>query len=293
MESSPHNSQASSTSSQVSSSVGRSAESDGVIDDIRSFFARRRKHLPPNLVPYKMDKDPHGLALIINNIKFRQHQERKGSDVDGKALAAIFTKLHYRLYRDRIHINCSKAEMIELLQSIAQIDHSQYDSFVCCVLSHGKLDSVYSTDELLMSVGEIRKPITDCPTLVGKPKIFFLQACRGFDIPEGHRFIQTDGEGDEQILLPRDNDIFFGYSTTPDTRSCRFTDIGSWYVIELCKALEAHHKDFDFLSMVTAAHHEVATNPEYVLERPDSSGRTKRYKQSPQLVSTLIRPVYF
>ena len=292
MVSSPHDSLAfSSSAAQVSTSLSHTTESDG-LSDIKAFFSRRKKQIPPRLAPYEMNKDPHGLVLIINNINFKQHRARAGAGVDGEKLATVFTNLRYRLYRGRIHINCTKGQMEELLKSVAQVNHSQYDSFICCILSHGKLDAVYGTDEFQLSMEDIRKPIINCESLVGKPKIFFLQACRGLDSPEG-RYIQTDGGGDERIFLPHDNDVFFGFSTTPDTRSCRFTDIGSWYVIELCKSLEAHHRELDFLSMVTAAHYEVATNPEYVLERPDSYGRVKRYKQSPQIVSTLIRPVYF
>ena len=282
----PHDSLAFSPSSQVPSSVRHSTKSNGWLENIKSFFARHRRQLPQSLTPYKMDKDPHGLVLIINNINFQQHKQREGSEFDGEALAKIFTKLRYQLYRGKIHQDCCLAEMKGLLQSVAQVDHTQYDSFICCILSHGKLNAVYSTDEGLMSMEEIRKPIIDCASLVGKPKMFFLQACWGKNFPEGH-FIQTDGDRDKQIFLPHDNDIFFGFSTTPDTRACRFTDIGSWYVIELVKALEQNHKNFDFVSMVTAAHCEVATNPEYIF------GPNNMYKQSPQLVSTLTRPVYF
>ena len=60
---------------------------------------------------------------------------------------------------------------------------------------------VYGSDEFQMSVEEIQKLMINCETLVGKPNIFFLQACQGLDHPKG-RFIQTDVDRDEYIFLP-------------------------------------------------------------------------------------------
>ena len=98
-------------------------------------------------------------------------------------------------------------------------------------VSHIKLDVVFGSDECQMSVEEIQILIISCEALLGKPKIFFFQACWGLDPPEGC-FIQTDSGGDEHIFLPHDYDVFFGLSTTPDMRSCCFTDIGSMQVCD-------------------------------------------------------------
>lgn len=79
------------------------------------------------------------------------------------------------------------------------------------------LNVVCGSDEFQMSVEEIQMLIINCEALVGKPKIFFLHACQGFDSPEGC-FVQTDSNGDERFL-PHDNDAFLGVDFPPP-RTC-------------------------------------------------------------------------
>lgn len=61
-------------------------------------------------------------------------------------------------------------------------DHSQFDAFVLFILWHGgSNDVIFGVNGGTISVAELMcffKP-TDCPTLQNKPKLFFIQACRG------------------------------------------------------------------------------------------------------------------
>ena len=255
---------------------------------------QKPKELPTNLRPYPMDKSPHGLCLIINNKDFQGKQSRTGSDVDENSVSKLFPKLGYKLHGGESHRNCSAKEIISLVKEVAQADHSQYDSVVLFLASHGSTGTLYGCDDRIVPIEELQEILTDSKSLVGKPKIIFIQACRGSQLPDG-REVQEDGDDDdENMFIPRDSDFFFGYATTPSTKACRFTDIGSWYVIELCKILQKYHAHTDLVRMVTAVHYELATNGEYVYEFTSrSTGNLVRYKQSPQLVSTLTRPVYF
>lgn len=267
-------------------------ETEGVGDIIQKLLPSKPKELPINLRPYPMGKTPHGYCLIINNMSFRGKQPRVGADVDERSLGKLFLTLGYQLYKDKTHRDLTAKEMKSLLEEVAASDHSACDSFICCLASHGTTGMLYSSDDRLISMDEVQAIFTDCKSLIGKPKIFFIQACRGMQLPDG-RVVQDDGDEDPGVL-PRDSDLFFGYATTPDTKACRFTDIGSWYVIELCKALQSYHKYVDLQTMVTAVHYEVATNEEYVYNFTESgTGKKRSYKQCPQLVSTLTRPVYF
>lgn len=60
-------------------------------------------------------------------------------------------------------------------------DHSQSGCFVCFVLSHGKSNEVYGIDNMPVAIEEILSVFkaNQCPTLAGKPKLLFLQACQG------------------------------------------------------------------------------------------------------------------
>lgn len=60
-------------------------------------------------------------------------------------------------------------------------DHSQYDCFVCCIMSHGDQDCVYGADSRWVQIKEMISNFqpSRCPTLTGKPKLFFIQATQG------------------------------------------------------------------------------------------------------------------
>jgi len=71
-------------------------------------------------------------------------------------------------------------ELLEiLLMGSSGIDHSSFDAFVCCFLTHGKLGVLYTSDAKPVRILDIVEYFDDlhCATLRGKPKMFFIQAC--------------------------------------------------------------------------------------------------------------------
>ena len=76
--------------------------------------------------------------------------------------------------------NVSKSKINKHLKHIAtEIDHNDFDCFLCVVMSHGNEDKIVTSDNELISFEEIMAPIKECKTLKKKPKMFFFQACRG------------------------------------------------------------------------------------------------------------------
>ncbi len=58
----------------------------------------------------------------------------------------------------------------------AQADHSDADCFVCAILSHGEEGYVYGTNGRVTVDSIVKNFKGDvCPTLAGKPKLFFIQ----------------------------------------------------------------------------------------------------------------------
>ena len=59
------------------------------------------------------------------------------------------------------------------------MDHSSCASFGCAILTHGEDGVVYGTDRSIEidRITELFKG-DKCKSLVGKPKVFFIQACR-------------------------------------------------------------------------------------------------------------------
>lgn len=83
-----------------------------------------------------------------------------------------------------IHQNLKADEMKTTLLKVAiNVDHSRYDCFVCCILSHGVLGSIYGVDGKTVEIKDLTNFFkgASCKSLQGKPKIFFIQACQGKD----------------------------------------------------------------------------------------------------------------
>ena len=71
--------------------------------------------------------------------------------------------------------------MIDILDVIAKKNHSAYDCFVCCILSHGNLGKVYGSDGVAVEIKDLTDAVKParCGSLTGKPKVFIIQACQG------------------------------------------------------------------------------------------------------------------
>ena len=65
---------------------------------------------------------------------------------------------------------------LTVFHAVANEDHSQNDCFVCLVLSYGEEGYIYAKDGKI-SINELMDPIkgNNCPSLAGKPKLFFIQ----------------------------------------------------------------------------------------------------------------------
>lgn len=129
---------------------------------------------------YPMTKSPRGICLIINNIHFDHFEHRNSAREDGAFLKSIFKQLDFNVI---YHENLPVREMKELLQRTAKNSSlKEHEAFVCIVMSHGlKDDWIAGSDDHYIKLEAILGYFnnSNCPNLINKPKIFFVQACRG------------------------------------------------------------------------------------------------------------------
>ena len=94
-------------------------------------------------------------------------------------------------------------EMEQIMKSVATEDHGKYDCLVICVLSHGKQRTVYGTDGHTIALDDIISyyHARSCPTLAGKPKLFFIQACQGTQKHKGIIQVRYELVYDKRGLL--------------------------------------------------------------------------------------------
>uniref|UniRef100_A0A1B0BSF7 Caspase family p20 domain-containing protein n=1 Tax=Glossina palpalis gambiensis TaxID=67801 RepID=A0A1B0BSF7_9MUSC len=78
------------------------------------------------------------------------------------------------------HKDCKLRELLECIEKAATQDHSDNDCIAIAKLSHDEQGYLYAKD-IMYKIDTIWHYFTaiSCPTLAGKPKLFFTQACRG------------------------------------------------------------------------------------------------------------------
>ncbi|MEQ2165503.1 Caspase-3, partial [Goodea atripinnis] len=165
-------------------------------------------------------------------------------------------------------------------------DHSNSASFVCVLLSHGDEGVFYGTDgplqlQTLTSLFRGDR----CKSLVGKPKLFFIQACRGTDLDPG---VESDSP-EETTKIPVEADFLYAFSTAPGYYSWRNTMSGSWFIQSLCDIIGKYGKELELLHIMTRVNHKVAVEFESVSNAPGFNAR----KQIPCIVSMLTKEMYF
>ncbi|XP_064027853.1 caspase-9 isoform X2 [Pogoniulus pusillus] len=217
----------------------------------------KRNH---NLV-YQLKAKPCGHCLVFNNVTFSRDSKlstRNGSDVDCEKLERIFKAFSFNVLTKR--------------DLKAQVSHIQFPGAIC------------GTDGNLIPVEKIVNYFngSNCPSLRGKPKLFFIQACGGdqkdrgfvvnYDAPgeeapggplesDANPFQTPQGNLDQPdavACLPTPSDILVSYSTFPGYVSWREESRGSWYVETLVNVLQQCAYAEDLLSMLVKVTDAVA-----------------------------------
>lgn len=239
---------------------------------------------------YSTDFPSVGVCLLINNKNFDRRtgmNTRNGTDVDAAVVIKTFKNLGYQVL---VFTDLSVKDMKEKLQTVAQQDHSNNASFVCVILSHGDEGVIFGTDgcEKLDVLTRYFKG-DQSKSLVGKPKLFFIQACRGSDFDGGIETDAIDATPDPSTdRIPVEADFLYAYSTAPGYYSWRNTCNGSWFIQSLCEMLEKH-QELELMQVMTRVNRKVAYHFESASNLPGYSGK----KQIPCIVSMLTKEFYF
>ncbi|XP_064611160.1 caspase-3-like isoform X2 [Liolophura sinensis] len=245
---------------------------------------------------YNFNYKRRGVFLVINNKVFDAstgQSFREGSDLDAERLEERFQALGFEVRR---YDDLTANQMSTLFFQVAAEDHSDADCFGCAILTHGKEGRVYGKDGMV-GMDYLVMPFKGdrCTTLVGKPKLFFVQACRGFKLDRGAD-VPDKGEDDTDSAtnvtmrkIPVEADFFMAYSTVPGHYSWRNNQDGSWFIQALCLVLENQGAKLELQHMMTQVNRMVAYDFESCTDEEWSS----RCKQMPSMVSMLTRYVYF
>jgi caspase-8 len=130
---------------------------------------------------YQMSSLPRGHCVIINNIDFEiEDLKRASAHCDGTFLRDIFQELGFVVfYYENLTSTAIKNTFGRHSKSEELKNH---DAFIGVIMSHGESkDLIVGTDANFVRIEQILGFYNNfhCPMLVNKPKLFFIQACRG------------------------------------------------------------------------------------------------------------------
>ena len=279
-----------------------------------------------DFVVYRCNKltKGHGLAVIISNENFDPDSKlstRICAPYDQARLEKHLSALGYRVV---VRKDQTGAEIEKIFEAIGKNDpkepklhvKQEDDSFICVISSHGEWDGTKNTDVIcgrdrghvdLKQTAYSMLGTTACELLKGKPKIFFIQACRG-----DQAGMLADDSGPKAVpkQLPRESDFLFSYSTAPMTKAYRYDpmtlqpegkpidisqhekgdgwNIGSFYITELCLALGLFSAKMDLMSMLLFVHQQLQAT-----EKNKFKIGSKSTRQCPHMTLSLRGPVFF
>lgn len=130
---------------------------------------------------YEMLSKNRGYCLIFANWSFDDPTRNVcGPRADSDSLGQVFKQLGFnvKLYPN---LNKSKIESTLIKISKSKIILSQHNAFVAIFLSHGQENEILARDSKMVYIDQIIRNFSNknCEGLIGKPKMFFISACRG------------------------------------------------------------------------------------------------------------------
>ena len=212
-----------------------------------------------------------------------QEHYRKGAEIDQKCIMELFRELHFTV---KEYTNQSQHQMETVFdQASEKTDHTNYDMFVSVVMSHGAAqDKIYGSDGKSTSVERLMASFlpSKCPSLSGKPKVFFFQCCRGEEKQKQAHPTEESKASDwyadstlPNTTFPHEADFLLAFSTSPGYVAYRSRKSGSVYIQTLVDVVRRYHSTTHLLDMLTEVNRRVAENEDLQIPAPAHTLRKK------------------
>ncbi|KAL4221291.1 luteolysis [Mactra antiquata] len=227
---------------------------------------------------YKMESNPRGFLLIINNKEFSADLGvRTGTDIDRDRLKDLFLSLGFYV---EVRQNLTATEIKLNLRLLSQYDKlHNVDCLAVAMLTHGNEDYLYGVDGNYIHVYDVFGSFTaeNCQALHHKPKFFIINACRGDAEDKGSlasgshnskTFISKDinlglTETVSTCRIPNMKDFLVAYSTIPGHVSWRHLNDGSFFIQGFVNVFRKYAKTMDVLKMLVKVNDEVSRNVDH------------------------------
>ncbi|KAM9142792.1 caspase-6 [Pangshura tecta] len=292
-----------SSSGQIQVDSGPALNTKGGDQNVTETDALERSQPFDPAAQYKMNHKRRGVALVFNHEQFYWHltlPDRRGTLADKENLKRSLTELGFEV---RCFDDLKAEEVMRNIYEVSMDNHSDADCFVCVFLSHGEDNHVYAYDAKIKVQTVTNMFRGDkCPSLVGKPKIFIIQACRGDkhddpvivqdtvdSIVDKSNVNETEVDAAAIYTLPAGADFLMCYSVAEGYYSHRETLNGTWYIQDLCEMIRKYGSSLEFTELLTLVNRKVSHRRVDMCRDINAIGK----KQIPCFASMLTKKLHF
>jgi len=264
----------------------------------------------------------NGYVYMINNIKFekpidgssKKLMDRHGSDEDEEKIKEFFkdTIFWENVY---VHNNLKVEDMRKKIQMLSKTDFTDHGALFLFLSSHGNGKGLAGTDTMIKKNGnaspllDIKKDILslfirdneDCKTLIGKPKFFIFEACRGeskqtvlpendeeqstdeIDFSPFYRNYDDEGNDEESYKDHNESNFFVWYAAVEGEKSFLNIEKGSYFLQALMETFKEYHRTKSVPQMVAIVNNKM---------NEMSSERSKGTRISQWVSSPIVEPYF-
>lgn len=188
---------------------------------------------------------------------------------------------------------------------VSKHDHADNDCLLVTIMTHGKSDGRVFAADGEFNVQDLWEYFVgnNCEGLVGKPKLFFIQACRGSMTDPGIAMkpkpsmrlknlsdtVDAKAHREEIFVIPTLADLLVMFSTAEGYYSFRNPADGSWFIQAICDELRENPQE-DLMTILTGVNRRVAFAKQSHV--PDNA-EWDAMKQMPNIMSMLTKTMYF
>ncbi|KAB0392429.1 hypothetical protein E2I00_009868 [Balaenoptera physalus] len=240
-----------------------------------------------------------GCGLNVDCLSIEDIVPVRGTSADRDNLKCRFSDLGLEV---KCFDDLKAEELLLKIHKASTTSHADANCFLCVFLSHGEGNHIYVYDakiEIQTLTGLFKGD--KCQSLVGKPKIFIIQACRGnqhdvpvmpLDVVDHQRdkldVNLTQVDAASVYTLPAGADFLMCYSVA-EGYFHRETVNGSWYIQDLCEMLGKFGSSLEFTELLTLVNRQVSQCRVDICREPSATGK----KQVPCFASMLTKKLHF
>ncbi|XP_063709280.1 caspase-3-like [Culicoides brevitarsis] len=251
---------------------------------------------------YNLENPNKIKVLIFNHTKFRNRRVKSRPAQIGLNLANFFLSNFGQNFDVSHFYDLSRDQVTSELKIVAD-DGLKYSAVIICISSHGNLivdedgifhEVIHAQDGFYYKT-ELWRHFHGKQDWNGKPKLFFIQACRGEDATAGVIMSHDACDAEETTPIFTDltfPDLFIMNASQQGTVSWKCNNGDSLFVDALIKIFSEKSSQWDLMSMAVEISDRVAREHE-VCTMMGADSKYNCCQQMPCFETTLTKRFYF